>query len=84
MCGFGWPCTFANIKPITIMNNNLFLNTMVGHISAIHEDCENMMDIINHCRICNFEMNPVVFQEFSDLITEISLRMGEIARQKKE
>ena len=66
------------------MNNNLFLNTMVGHISAIHEDCENMMDIINHCRINNFDIHPVVFQEFAELITEISLRMSEIARQKND
>jgi len=60
------------------------MNTMIGHISTIQEDCENMMDIINHCRINNFEIKPVVFQEFSELITEVSLRMGEIARQKKE
>jgi len=63
------------------MNNRLFTNTMVGHISSIQEDCENMMDIINHCRICDFEINPVVYKEFAELITEISTRMTEIAKQ---
>jgi len=66
------------------MNNNLFLGTMVGHISQIENDCKNLIDIVNYCRQNNLPVESIVFQEFTDLVIDVGLKMGEIARYKQE